>query len=261
MGMGRLIKLDEIDQPKKVIREKIDLERIEELATSIKELGLINDINLKKVGERYEIVAGHRRYLAHEKLGLKEIRATIEERTEEETEEIKIAENIMREDLNPIELANVLLYMQNKLKTPVPRIAKRLGKTVRWVEQKTKLLKLPPELIQALRDRLINEKVAKELENIDEEIERKRLLTYAIANGATWIVVNEWVRNYMINRGMQEQIVNEEMRQAEIQQRTVVKVKCMLCGEEAEITEMRYEPCHRECYYELMYEIQKRGKK
>lgn len=260
MSESRLIKLKDIDQPKRTIRDEIKLEGIEELATSIKELGLINEINLKKVGKRYEIIAGHRRYLAHEKLGLKQIRATIEERSQEETEEVKIAENIIREDLNPIELANVLLYMQNKLKISLPRMAKRLGKTVRWVEQKTTLLKLPAELIQALKDRLISEKVAKELANIDEEIERKRLLSYAIANGVTWKVVNEWVTNYKLNRGIEEQIINKEVSQAEIQQRTIVKVKCMLCGKEEEITEMRYEPCHSECYFELMYEIQKRGK-
>lgn len=258
--MSEPVKINLIDEPKKRIRESIDLGGVQELAESIREVGLINAINIKKVKKRFEIIAGHRRYLACKMLGLKQIEANIEKKTEEEGEEIKIAENIIREDLNPIDIANALLYMENKLKMTAEKIAKKQGKTKNWVEKKIALLKLPVDCINSIKDKLISEKVGIELGKIDEAIERKRLLSYAIAHGATWKVVNEWVINYKMNRGVEEQIINKELGQAETQGQTTVKVKCMLCGKEGDITEMRYEPCHSECYVDLMHEIQKRGK-
>lgn len=258
--MSEAVKIGLIDQPKKRTRESIDAGGIEELASSIREVGLINAITIKRVKKRYEIIAGNRRFLACKKLRLKVIEANIEKKTEVESEEIKLAENIIREDLNPIDIANELLYMENKLKITAEKIAKKQGKTKAWVEKKIALLKLPVDCINSIKERLISEKVGIELGKIDEALERKRLLSYAIAHGATWKVVNEWVINYKMNRGVEEQIKNKEVGQAEIKGQTVVKVKCMLCGKEGDITEMRYEPCHSECYVELMYEIQKRGK-
>jgi len=258
--MSEPVKINLIDEPKKRIRESIDLGGVQELAGSIREVGLINAITIKRVKNRFEIIAGHRRYLACKMLGLKEIDANIEKKTEVESEEIKIAENIIREDLNPIDIANKLLYMENKLKVPAEKIAKRQGKTKNWVERKIMLLKLPVDCIDSIKERMISEKVGIELGKIEDTIERKRLLSYAIAHGATWKVVNDWVINYKTNRGIEERIINKELSHAETQGQTVVKVKCMLCGKEGDITEMRYEPCHSECYVELMYEIQKRGK-
>lgn len=258
--MSEPVKINLIDQPKKRIRESIDAGGIEELASSIREVGLINAITLKKSKKRYEIIAGDRRFLACKMLGLKQIEANIEKKTEEESEEIKLAENIIREDLNPIDIANALLYMENKLKIPAEKIARRQGKSKNWVERKIMLLKLPVDCINSIKERLISEKVGIELGKVEDTIERKRLLSYAIAHGATWKVVNDWVINYSVNRRVEEQIKNKEIGQAETQGLTTVKVKCMLCGKEGDITEMKYEPCHKECYAELMYEIQKRGK-
>ncbi|MBA7537345.1 putative chromosome-partitioning protein ParB [subsurface metagenome] len=107
--MSETVKINLIDQPKKRIRESIDAGGIEELAGSIREVGLINAITIKRVKKRYEIIAGDRRFLACKMLGLKQIEANIEKKTEVESEEIKLAENIIREDLNPIDIANALL--------------------------------------------------------------------------------------------------------------------------------------------------------
>lgn len=254
------IALDLISSPEFRVREKEPMEGIEELAESIRAIDLINPIQVKKVDEHFEVIAGERRFLAHKFLGLKEIKCDVVNKTDEEHEEIKLAENISRIDLNPIEMGIALLRLENGYKITSKQIARKLGKTERWVELKISLLKLPIDLIDALRSGLIGENVARELAQVDEDLERKRLLTFAVANGATWKVVNDWVTNWRINKGIGEQIINKEVSQAELQGRSTVVVKCMLCGENGDITEVRYEPCHKDCYLELILEIQKRNK-
>lgn len=256
--MSKKITLKLIDEPSNKLRESIDSVGLQELAQSIQEVGLINPITVKRKGDRFEIITGNRRFLAHKIANLKTIDANIVKGSEENNESAKMAENLMREDLNPIEQANEILHMQTVLNMGAEKIGRKLGKTRRWVELKIELLKLPSELVDGLRQGLLNEKVARELAQIDEELERKRLTTYAIAHGATWKVVNDWVTNWKINKGFEAQIKNKELSQGEVEGTREVRVKCILCGEQGNIEMMRYEPCHRECFFELMVEIQKR---
>lgn len=255
--MNVLVKMTDIIEPSIQVRESIGNDGIEELAESIKEIGLINAVQVKKVKRKYEIIAGHRRYLAHRRLKKEEIECKVINKTAEENEEIKLSENLMREDLNPIDLAKGLMLLENKFNITEARIAKKLGKSEIWVRNKIRLMRLPADIITAIKDKLINEKVGVELGKIEEAEERKRLLMYAVANGATWKVVYDWVNNYKINRGIEYQIKDREVTEAELTHRPVTKVKCMLCKGEADITEMRYEPCHKECYMQFIFEMQK----
>lgn len=258
--MSILVKIKDIIEPSIQVRESIGNDGVAELAESIKEIGLINAIQVKKVNSKYEIIAGQRRYLAHKYLEKDEIECRVINKSEEENEEIKLSENIIREDLNPIDLAKGLMLLENRFNITEARIAKKLGKSEMWVRNKIRLMRLPGDIIDAIKERLVNEKVGVELGKIEEREERKRLLMFAVANGATWKVVNDWVNNYKINRGIEYQIKDKEVSEAEISHRPVTKVKCMLCKGESDITEMRYEPCHKECYLELIFEMQKAEK-
>ena len=249
------IEISKIISPKIKHRSKIDGSRIKELAQSISEVGMINPIQVKKINGKYEIIAGERRYLACKEIGIKKLKCEVVEKNEGETEEIKLAENIMREDLNPIELAKAIIVAQQKFKVHLIKIAKALGKTTVWIEKKINLLGLPQEIQDAIAEKLIAEKTGVELARIDEDIERKRLLSYAIAHGATWKVVNSWVESYILGCRQKEREKIEGEKKLVTKDEKEILVPCLLCGNLDNILKMEYVPVHPECKAELFYKI------
>ena len=135
-------------------RKYIDPEAIAELAASIAEKGVLQPLLVRKVESGYEIVAGERRFRAAKKAGLSTVPVVIKELNDQETLEIAIIENLQREDLNPIEEA--LAY--EKLKEfglNQEAIAKAVGKSRSAIANTVRLLKLPPNALEALRTNLI----------------------------------------------------------------------------------------------------------
>ena len=249
------IPLLKIKRPQLKARTKVEETKIEELANSIKEVGLINPILVKKVDDGYEIIAGERRYLAFVLLNEIEIPCVLFEDGRANPEELKLAENIMREDLNPIELARAALKVQMEFNLNTAKIARSLGKSKRWLEKKLSLLNLPTEIQEAIEKRLIVERVGVELGKVEEDIERERLLTFAVAHGATWKVVSDWVTSYLLGRSAKEKAVEQGLSTREPGEQKEVLVTCILCGIKDNILKMQYEPVHPECKAELFYKI------
>jgi len=119
-----LIKANE-DQP----RKSFDEEKIEQLAESIREYGVVQPIVLRKEDNTYIIVAGERRWRASKIAGLKEIPAVIMEITNKEVLEISLIENIQREDLNPIEEAIAYKKLIDEFNLTQEELSKRIGKS------------------------------------------------------------------------------------------------------------------------------------
>ena len=253
--MSEVINLDRIKRPQLKSRTKLDEDKIEELAQSIAEVGLIYPITIKRKNKAYEIIAGERRYLAFKKLGKKEIECIVVKTDDGKAEEIKLAENIMREDYNPIELAMAVLRVQKEKKLNIEKIARAIGKSKVWLEKKLNLLNLPLSIQDAIAKRLIAEKVGVELARIDEDIERERLLTYAIAHGVTWKVVNDWVESFLLSSRAKEKAIQQETEKGVTSDEREVQVNCLLCGDKDNILKMQYEPVHPECKAELWYNL------
>lgn len=131
------------NQPRKVFDE----EKLEDLAASIKEHGLIQPVVLRSVGAGYEIVAGERRWRAARKVGVKTIPCIVRELTDEENMLLAIIENMQREDLNPIEEAEGLSQMIDTYGLTQDQVSKSVGKSRPYITNCLRLLKLP-EAIQ-----------------------------------------------------------------------------------------------------------------
>ena len=135
------------DQP----RTKFDKEALNELATSIKEHGVIQPIILKKVGnDQYTIVAGERRVKASKIAGLKKIPAIIREYNANVLSEIAMLENIQREDLTPIEEAIAFQHTLSKLNLTHEQLSKKIGKSRSYVTNSIGLLHLPKVILDAM---------------------------------------------------------------------------------------------------------------
>ncbi len=148
----KLLNLSELRSNPYQPRKVFDDEKLEELATSIKEYGVIEPIIVKRSIKGYEIVAGERRTLAARKAGLEKIPAIIRDFTDEEMLEIAILENIQREDLNIIEEAEAYKKMLETLHLTHDELSKKIGKSRSYLTNILGLLQLPSKIQKLILD-------------------------------------------------------------------------------------------------------------
>ena len=169
------IPIDDIIPNRFQPRQNFDDESIKELAQSIKESGLTQPIIVTKINEnKYEIIAGERRYRACKQLGWKEIDAIIKSNINDNKKIIlSFIENIQREDLNPIEKATAYSKMI-EMGISQNEIADYCGKSKSSISNTLRLLELDPEIIEGIKNNLITEGHARALLQIPDIEERKR---------------------------------------------------------------------------------------
>jgi len=139
------------DQP----RKSFAADKLDELAASIREKGIIQPLVVRKMSEHYELVAGERRWRAAQKAGLREVPVVIQDISDDTALEMALIENIQREDLNAIEQAEAFHSLIEKFHLSQEEMAKRVGKDRSTVTNSLRLLKLPLEIKNdILEDRL-----------------------------------------------------------------------------------------------------------
>ena len=141
------------DQPRKTFEEKA----LAELADSIAQHGVLQPLVVRPMTNgSYQLVAGERRWRAARMAGLSEVPVIIKELTDEETIEIAMVENLQREDLNPLEEALGYSYMMKELKITQEEAAEKVGKSRPAIANSLRLLKLPEEIQEMVRDNIIS---------------------------------------------------------------------------------------------------------
>ena len=164
-----MIKLDEIRsnpyQPRKVFNE----DSLKELASSIKEYGVVQPIIVKKSIKGYELVAGERRCRAAKIAGLLEIPAIIKEFSDQEMMEIALIENIQREDLNPIDEARSVDNIIKLRNFTQEEFASRFGKSRSYITNLLGLLKLPESVQKMVINKEISQSHARILSKLDDD--------------------------------------------------------------------------------------------
>jgi ParB family chromosome partitioning protein len=181
----REIPLVSIYLPEYIAREKIDDKAIIELAESIKAVGLLEPIVVRPIdGDKFELVAGHRRYLAFKYLQRTTIPAIIQSFDASTAEIAKLSENLIRKDLNPLEEALLIDRIIEKFNLSVNEVAEKLGRSREFVVSRIELLNYPEYVKNAVRDKKISLRVARELMMIDDdEFKPKMYFEYAIVQG------------------------------------------------------------------------------
>jgi ParB family chromosome partitioning protein len=141
-----LCPIEEIKPNKEQPRKTFSTEKLEELAASIREKGIIQPLVVRKKNEHYELVAGERRWRAAQKAGLREVPVVIQDVSDDTALEMALIENIQREDLNAVEEAEAFHSLQEKFGISQEELAKRVGKDRSTVANSLRLLKLPAEI-------------------------------------------------------------------------------------------------------------------
>ena len=144
------IEIGKIDPNKNQPRKVFDETALNELASSIKIHGIIQPIVLNKVGDRYMIIAGERRWRAAQIAGLKTVPAIIKNYDARQIKEISIIENLQREDLNPMEAARAIKELMEEYGWTQEVVADRLGKSRPVIANTIRLLNLEPEVIDMI---------------------------------------------------------------------------------------------------------------
>lgn len=166
-------------------RRTFDQAALEDMAESIKEHGVMLPIVVTKVGDKFELVAGERRWRASQIAGKTDIPALVRSYDDQKKLELALIENLQREDLNPLEIATAYLKLQQQFNLKLDQIAKRAGKRgISTVSNTLRLLSLPKEAKDALIANKITEGHARQLLAVKEPEVQQELLDL--------IVKNEW---------------------------------------------------------------------
>ena len=168
------------DQP----RQNFDEEALEELATSIRELGVIQPLTLRSVGDNaYQIISGERRYRAALLAGLQTVPAYIRTANDSEVTEMALIENIQREDLNAIEIALTFRKLIDQYHLTQERLSERIGKKRATIANFLRLLKLPAEVQLGLQDHTLDMGHARALLSLDAPQLQLKLYNETIKKG------------------------------------------------------------------------------
>lgn len=152
-----------LDQPRNIFKEN----KLEELAQSIRHNGIIQPLVVRRKGERFEIIAGERRWRAAQKAGLHKIPCVIRDVSSENLLEISLIENIQREELNPIEEANAFKRLLEMRDLTQEEVARRVGKERSSITNALRLLKLPIELQRLVEEEKLSMGHARAMLSID----------------------------------------------------------------------------------------------
>lgn len=170
-----LVAITKVEPNRKQPRKYFDEDALQELADSIKQFGLLQPILVQDRQDRYEIIAGERRWRAARLAGLKEVPVIIKNYSDQEIVEIALIENIQREDLNPIEEAQAYKRLLEEFDLKQDEVAERVSKSRAAVTNSIRLLKLSDRVQQMVIDDMISTGHARALLAVEDEEEQYAL--------------------------------------------------------------------------------------
>ena len=189
------IAIDQIEANPNQPRREFDDEALQELAHSIREIGIIQPITLRQTAEnRFQIIAGERRWRASQLAGLKAIPAYIRTIKDENVMEMALVENIQREDLNAIEIALAYEHLLEGSGMTQEKISERIGKSRTAITNYLRLLKLPAQVQMALQKKEIDLGHARALLALDSPALQIKLFKEILKNGYSVRKVEELVQ-------------------------------------------------------------------
>ncbi|HNX87889.1 MAG TPA: ParB/RepB/Spo0J family partition protein [Paludibacteraceae bacterium] len=211
-GLGALIDMDSVNTSGSSSINEVDIELIypnpnqprtyfdeealTDLAVSIRELGVISPVTLRKNDDgTYLIIAGERRFRAAKSVGLNTIPAYVKTAADEQVMEMALIENIQREDLNAIEIALTFYRLMEEYKLTQDRLSERVGKKRATIANYLRLLRLPAEIQMGLKNKKIDMGHARAILGLNDPAEQLKLYEQILIKDLTVRKVEELVRS------------------------------------------------------------------
>jgi ParB family chromosome partitioning protein len=175
-------------------RQMLDQEALEELATSIREQGVVQPLVVTRVEGGYQLLVGERRWRAAKLAGLDVVPVVVRDVSPQQMLELALVENLQREDLNPLEAASAYNHLLEEFGMTQQQVADRVGKNRVTVTNTLRLLKLPPEVKKALLQGKITEGHARAMLSIRSEKAQLQVLGAVLKSGLSVRQTEEMVR-------------------------------------------------------------------
>jgi len=172
--------IEEIIPNRSQPRKHFDESKLQELAESIKEKGILEPLIVRRTDQGYELIVGERRWRAAQKAGMKEVPVMVKEVKGKEAFEISLIENLQREDLNPIEAAEAFKHLIDEFNLSQEDLSKRIGKDRSTITNILRLLKLPSEVRNQLLQNRITSGHARAILSLEDKEKQKELCALII---------------------------------------------------------------------------------
>lgn len=222
-------------------------EEIQELAASIKGVGVLEPIIVRRSGDSILVVAGHRRIAAAQAAGHAEIPAIIREVDEVEAVHISFAENFFRRDLSPVEQAAAIRECIDAGTMSIEELAKGLHRSTQWIKAQASMTTWPPELLQAIHLKQISVSAASNLAAITDNQYRGFLLHNAIENGATARATAGWLQSWQLSRPPEEALTTAPVEGVIPAVAIIPQAPCLFCAHVYRTDGLNYMPVCPQC--------------
>lgn len=181
----RHISVDMLHEPEGAIRSVIVLEELQELAESIREQGVLEPLLVSPVDGGFQIIAGHRRFLASKIAGLVIVPCLVKQRNEADADLCMLHENSFRESVNPVDEGQFFIRLRDAHGLSLNEIAKKAARSNAYVASRVNLLEGDVRVLEALKGKQLNFSQAVEIDKAESDHVRGELLRVAIESGAT----------------------------------------------------------------------------
>lgn len=226
----RDIPIGELLPPRRVIRLAADDERMAHLHRSIVRDGMLQAIIVTPEDGRYRIVAGHRRYLICKGLGHKVMSCSVRDLTPLEQETVSLAENLAREDLNPVDLGHRFLGMMSEHGLLQKDIGELVGRSQQWVSERVQLARLPEDLQEHIQEQRLPWRGALQLQRVDNPRLREAYTRDAVVREQSPSQIKAVADAYVANKENVDQGVAVAQEEREFIRLHQEPTACFGCG-------------------------------
>lgn len=248
----QVIALDLIDDPEAPMRSDLTPASVEDLVMSIKQVGIIEPIIVKPNKGRFEVIAGHRRTFAARIAKLVDVPCYIRNASADETEMLKIHENLYRADIKPADEAKHFEYLIKKRNMSPSQIAQLIGKSLSYVTDRIDILSYPPFLLEAMNNGEISFSVAREFIKFDDDKQMMQAVYFAKRGGMTQEMARKWVNDH--KRAKETPQILAAPNAAGMPESAPVEhyTECIFCRAQLRLIEAQVVYMHRQCAQEAL---------
>ncbi|MBA7613790.1 Nucleoid occlusion protein [subsurface metagenome] len=218
-----------------------------ELVASVRRIGIIVPLLLKRQGERFSVMAGHRRFIVASLVGLLEVPAYVFDADAKIGWDAAFAENLYRRDLSPIEEAAAIDDCLKSGHFNTKSIARALGRSNAWIEDRRELINWPEDVSLAVHLGKLSVSAARNLVRITDALHRSLLVDYAVENGATARTTAAWFQAWQVGVTVTDPGEIEPVEGSPGLPPVVPYTPCVICGRQEEMAHLSYMPVCSSC--------------
>jgi len=239
--------LDQLLEPEFAIRSHMNRGDLEELARSLREVGVIEPLIVAPKGRKFEVIAGHRRLVAARMAELVVVPCIVLPKSNEKKEVFRLHENLFREGLNPVDEARYFERLLEEKNISPGQLAEVIKRPESYIRARLEVLGWHPALITALEERYVSLGVARELAQIDDEEQLLFCLESAVKGGATEAVARQWKINFRLGQTPAVSSDDSAKKDTFGQEEKAYTVECAICGQPVETIKAKLVYAHRKC--------------